>query len=165
MQHKMRDVLFNLLPPGDAISTDDTQLMDLLDSIGAEFDLIHEAMLEVVSAIPSNEGNILSSHWEKITKSTTPARLLAAKGYFTQDRYVSNTREHFASLCGPMVEIRAAPNRLEFNGIKNEITVLRAGSRSGIPLSRAERDEALITMIEKVKHAHTIATYKESKRA
>ncbi len=157
----MRETLIKLFPPGSQDSlAEDPKAMALLDAIAKEFAAVFDLATTVFSPPLDRQSHFFSS-WQKLCKNPDPVAALQAKGHkamaLGQEWLVSNTKAHFQSIVGANIEIKTGKNTIEFIGLKNKKTSL-----PNTPWGKVERDEALISLIEKTKHAHVTAKYKEN---
>jgi hypothetical protein len=157
--------LAKLCPPG-SIPEEDTKTYALLACLASEFEKGLQVLVKVIDSIPDSGDGILANRWRQITDSNNPASRLASKGYACQYKgskyYVSNTKEHFESITKG-VKVVAKENHITISGVRNIRTSIRCGFRAKEPIATFDRDEGVIDAYERMRHAHVLVTYEETK--
>lgn len=92
------EVLFSLLPPGDAYSKEDESFMQILGPLSLEFSRYFDWVQNVSRSIPDASCSELKPYWDKILGTTNLPSRLAERGLYENDTLVTNTKNHFLEL-------------------------------------------------------------------
>ena len=149
------DLLFQLLPPGDAYRKDDESLMQILTAMGKEFTRFYDWLDSIASSIPDELCTALKEKWAEILGTENLAAKLKERGVWVDGSMVTNTTEHLEKIISAHGFVPKSSSKKPFTLGFYDLPWNGLDKENGPEITR------LVKAVIALKHAHLWVTFSE----